>query len=214
MQGAGAREHIVPHTLLQDTNDDISEFVLPAENAHKACNQMLAKRYEHDFCQTIFHYSVSDPRAKKHTASKWRNLQRKLIYAANQFKKMRINGNRTEIALSATDKEAFEQCVRKIIKGLSFKQTGQYLDLNDEWSVRIIWSTLNMEHDQSAQAVVKDFLALFGTDPLLGNDMFKYRVKKVEDGLSSIWEFLFYERFPVYVFLVHKSERAGFKSFQ
>lgn len=210
----GAKEHIVPHTILRDTTDDISEFVLPAENVHETCNQMLAKKYEHDFCQIIFHYSASDSIAKKHTASKLRNLKRKLTYTANQFEKMRLNGDRVEIMLSATEKEAFEQCIQKIIKGLSFKQTGQFLDLGDEWFVRIIWSTLNVEHDPSAQTKVKEFLALLGSDPLIGNKVFKYRVKKVEDGLSSIWEFLFYERFPVYVFLVHKSERAGFKSLQ
>jgi hypothetical protein len=210
--GEGAREHIVPHTLLQDTADDISDFVLPVENAHETCNQMLAKKYEHDFCQTIFHYSANDPRAQKHVASKLRNLQRKLKYAANQFKKMRLNGNRTEIALSATDKEAFEQCIRKIIKGLSFKNSGQYLDLDDEWSVRIIWNTFNLEHDATAQEQVKSFLELFGNEPFNGNDVFKYRFRKVEDGLSSIWEFLFYDRFPVYAFLVHKNEKSGFKN--
>lgn len=207
IDGGGAREHIVPHTLLQDTTDDVSEFVLPAENAHKVCNQMLAKDYEHDFCQIVFHYSMGNPRAQKHSDSKRRNLERRLTYAANQFKQMRLNGNRTEIALSASDKKAFEECVKKIVKGLYFKDTNQYLDLEKEWSARIIWNTLNVEHDSTAQTQAKVFLEMLGGDPFKGNDVFKFRFKKVEDGLTSIWEFLFYDRFPVYVFLVHHSEK-------
>ncbi len=41
LEGEGAREHIVPKTLLQDVSDDVSDFILPAENAHEACNRAL-----------------------------------------------------------------------------------------------------------------------------------------------------------------------------
>ena len=46
-EGKGAREHIVPHTLLQDVTGDISEFIISAENSHEVCNKMLADTYEH-----------------------------------------------------------------------------------------------------------------------------------------------------------------------
>ncbi|HVY72694.1 MAG TPA: hypothetical protein VG984_01420 [Candidatus Paceibacterota bacterium] len=211
-EGKGAREHIVPHALLQDTTENVSGLVIPAENAHEVCNRMLADTYEHDFCQIIFHYSAGDPKAQKHSDSKKRNLERRLTYAANQFKKMRLKDGRTEIELSASDKNAFEECVKKIIKGLYFKQASQYLDLDKEWSIRIVWNTFNLEHDVTAQAQTKAFLELLGGDPLKGNDVFKFRFKKVDDGVSSIWEFLFYDRFPVYAFLIHETEKSGFKS--
>lgn len=213
-EGKGAREHIVPRTLLQDVTGDISEFVIPPENSHEACNKMLADTYEHDFCQTIFHYSLSDQNAKKHSESKVRNLKRKLVYAKNQFSKMRTDGNRTEIQLSASDKKTFEECIKKIMKGLYFKQVGQYLDLEGEYSIRIVWNTFNIEHDAIAQEQVKKFLELLGDQNFRGNDVFKFRFKKVEDGHSSLWEFLFYNRFPVYLFLVHKDERSGFRSLE
>jgi len=206
-EGGGAREHIVPRTLMQDVTGDISGFIIPSENSHEVCNKMLAGTYEHDFCQIIFHYSADDPKAKKHSDSKKRNLESKLTYATNQFKKMRLNGDRTEIALSASDKKAFEECVKKIIKGLYFKQGGQYLDLEDEYSVWIVWNTFNLEHDPIAQGQVKKFLELLGEGNFQGNDVFKFRSKRVEDSSSYIWEFLFYERFPVYLFLIHKNDR-------
>lgn len=212
LEGEGAREHIVSKTLLQDVTSDISDFVVPAENAHEVCNRMLANTYEHDFCQIIFHYSIDDQKAQLHNGSKKRNLERRLNYAANQFKKMRLNGNYTEIMLFDSDKKSFEECVKKIIKGLYFKDKKQYLDLEKEWFLRIIWNTINFESDATAQAQAEAFLELLGGDPYRGNDVFKFRFKGVESGLSSVWEFVFYDRFPVYAFLVHKSEKDGFRS--
>lgn len=214
LNGEGAREHVVPHTLLQDITDGVGDLVIPAENAHKSCNKMLADTYEHDFCQIIFHYSIGDPKAQKHSDSKKRNLERRLTYAANQSKKMRLNGGRTEIELTASDKKAFEECIKKIVKGLFFKEYDQYLNLEDEWSLRIVWNTFNLEHDSVAQGQVKAFLELLGNEPFQGNDVFKFRFKKVDDGASSVWEFLFYNRFPVYLFLIHKDERAGFRGLE
>lgn len=212
LDGEGMREHIVPKTLLQDVSDDVSDFILPAVNAHKVCNKTLGDNYEHDFCQIIFHYSADDPRAAKHIASKVRNLERCKRYAWNQFRKMRTDGYRTEIQLSTSDKKAFEECVKKIVKGLYFKQVGRYLDLEGEYSARIVWNTFNVEHDVVTREQVKKFLGLLGSQNFLGNDVFKFRFKKIENGNSSLWEFLFYNRFPIYLFLIHKDESSGFRS--
>jgi hypothetical protein len=206
-EGQGAREHIVPATLLQDVSGDISDFVIPKENAHQSCNQMLGRSYEHDFCQLIFHYSFGDPKAQKHNDSKIRNLQRMLNYAANQFARMQQKGNHTQITLSDNDKKSFEESIKKILKGLYFKKFNQYLDLEDEYSIRIIWNTLNIEHDRSAKEQVKQFLALLNDEPFQGNEVFKFRFKKTQDASSYIWEFVFYDRFPVYVFLIHKNDK-------
>lgn len=214
LNGEGAREHIIPRTLLQDVADDVGDLVIPAENAHRACNKTLADTYEHDFCQIIFHYSIGDPKAQKHSDSKKRNLERQLTYAENQFKKMRLNGGRTEIELTISDKKAFEECIKKIIKGLYFKEKGRYLDLQDEWSLRTVWNTFNIEHDSTAWTQAKAFLELLGAESFKGNDVFKFRSKKVNDGASSVWEFLFYDRFPVYLLLIHKDEKAGFNGIE
>lgn len=212
-EGQGAREHIVPFTLLQDVIGDTSDLIVPKENAHSSCNQMLGNTYEHDFCQIIFHHSFGDSKAQKHNHSKIRNLEERLRYAANQFTKMRQSAGRTEITLTENDKKAFEECIKKILKGLYFKKFGQYLDLKDEYSVRIVWNTINVEHDPTAAEQTKMFLELLNDEPLQGNEVFKFRFKKTEDGSSYVWEFVFYDRFPVYMFLIHRDDRAGFKSF-
>jgi hypothetical protein len=54
------------------------------------------------------------------------------------------------------------------------------------------------------------FLQLLGGDAFQGNDVFKYRLKKVDDGLSSVWEFLFYDRFPGYVFFDSREREEWF----
>src|ERR1035437_11121342 len=124
LEGEGAREHIVPKTLLQDVEDDISNFIISAENAHEICNKALGDNFEHNFCQIIFHYSAGDPRAAKHTTSKIRNLKRRIRYAWNQFGKMRNVGNGVMIGLDATDKKSFEMITKKILKGFYFKREG------------------------------------------------------------------------------------------
>jgi hypothetical protein len=116
--------------------------------------------------------------------------------------------------LTASDKKAFEECIKKIIKGLYFKENGQYLDLEREWTAKVVWNTFNLEHDATAQNQVKLFLEMLGSDPFQGNDVFKFRFKKVENGQSSVWEFLFYDRFPVYAFLIHKDEKQGFRGLE
>ena len=214
-EGEGAREHIVPKTLLQDFSGDISEFVLPAENAHKACNKLLGDDYEHDFCQIIFHYSAGDPRAAKHTASKIRNLKRRIRYAWNQFGKMRKVGDGVMIGLDAKDKKSFETIIKKILKGIYLKRGGKYLDTDDEYTVKIVWSTLNLEKDGASANQVKAFLGMLNSLPFSGNSVFEYRSAKAADSVdTSLWEFLFYHRFPVYLFLVHKNDQSDFKNLE
>ncbi len=211
----GAREHIVPKTLLQDFSGDISEFVLPAENAHKVCNKSLGDNYEHDFCQIIFHYSAGDARAAKHTASKIRNLKRRLRYAWNQFGKMRKVGDGVMIGLDATDKKSFEMIIKKILKGLYFKREGKYLDTDNEYVVKIVWSTFNLERVEAAANQTKIFLTMLNSLPFSGNSVFEYRFAKATGSVdTSLWEFLFYHRFPVYLFLVHKNDKNGFKNLE
>lgn len=213
--GEGAREHIIPETLLQDDSSDHSEFILPAENAHKVCNKALGDNYEHDFCQIIFHYSAGDPRAAKHTASKVRNLKRRIRYAWNQFRKMRNVGDGVIIRLDAKDKKAFETIIKKILKGIYFKREGKYLDTDDEYTVKIVWSTLNLEKNGASANQVKAFLEMLNSLRFSGNSVFEYRFAKATGSVdTSLWEFLFYHRFPVYLFLVHKNDKDGFKDLE
>lgn len=205
--GDGAREHIIPRTLLQDVSGDTSEFIIPAENSHEKCNHDLAHKYEHDFCQIIFHYSYDDPKARKHCESKIRNLERRMVYASHQFKKMRKRENCTEIELSAVDKRAFEECIKKIIKGLFFKKIGRYLDLDNEYSFGIVWGTLNREYDNDALEQAKKFSELLGDEAFRGNNVFKFRFKQIVDGQSFLWELVFYDRFPAYAVLFYKDEK-------
>ena len=127
--GEGSREHIILKVLLKDVDGDWSDFIIPKENAHQKCNKFLADNYEHDFCQIIFYYSFGDKKAIKHNESKKRNLKERINYAKNQFKKMKMADNRTEIQISQQEKIAFEECIKKIIKGLFLKNRGKYLDL-------------------------------------------------------------------------------------
>ena len=215
LEGEGAREHIVPKTLLQDVPDDVSGFILPAENAHKACNKLLGDNYEHDFCQIIFHYSAGDPRAAKHTASKIRNLKRRIRYAWNQFGKMRNVGDGVMIGLDAKDKKSFEAIIKKILKGIYFKREGKYLDTDSEYTVKIVWSTLNLEKDGASANQTKSFVEMLKDIPFVGNSVFEYRFAKATGSVdTSLWEFLFYHRFPVYLFLVHKNDKSGFKNLE
>ena len=208
----GAKEHIVPKALLKDvaSDVDISEFIIPAENVHKICNQTLGNKYEHDFCQILFHYSLGDQKAHKHNESKVRNLKRNLIYAKNQFNRMRRTEAVTVISLTSSEKKAFEECIKKILKGIYFKVFDQYLDLGEEFFLKINLNTFNIEHDSVAREQVKEIASLFGQKGFKGNEVFKYRLNKVENRPSSVWEFLFYDRFPVYMFLIHKSDKEGF----
>lgn len=211
--GEGNREHLVPKTILQDAGVDISEFIALA---HKSCNSFLADNYEHDFCQIIFHYAAGDPRAAKHTASKLRNLKRHLRYAWNQFRKMRTAGNMTIVDLDEKEKSSFEMIIKKILKGLYFKLNGKYLDTDNEYIVKIVWSTLNLEKDEAAANQTKMLLSVLNGAVFAGNSVFEYRFKKADDSteMTSVWEFLFYHRFPVYLFLVHKNDKEGFKNLE
>lgn len=215
LDGEGAREHIVPKTLLQDFYGDISEFVLPAENAHKMCNKLLGDNYEPDFCQMIFHYSAGDARAAKHTASKIRNLKRCVHYAWNQFGKMQKVGNGVMIDLDKKDKESFEMIIKKILKGLYLKQTRKFLDIDNEYAVKIVWNTLNIEKDEVSVNQTKSFLEMLNSIPLSGNSVFEYRLAKASGSVdTSLWELLFYHKFPVYLFVVHKDDKGGFKNLE
>ncbi len=215
LENEGAREHIIPKTLLRDVSGDTSEFILPAENAHTACNKVLGDNYEHDFCQIIFHYSAGDPRAAKHTASKIRNLKYRIRYAWNQFRKMRKTGNGVMIGLDTKDKESFETIIKKILKGLYFKREGKFLDTDDEYVVKIVWSTLNLEKDEASANQTKLFLEMLNNIPFSGNSVFEYRFAKATGSVdTSLWELLFYHRFPIYLFLIHKSDKSGFKNLE
>ncbi len=213
LDSEGAREHIVPWTLLQDVSGDISEFILPAENAHGTCNKTLGNNYEHDFCQIVFHYSASDPRAAKHTASKIKNLKRCIHYAWNQFRKMQKVGNTVMIDLDPKDKESFEMIIKKILKGLYFKRMGRFLDTDDEYIVKIVWNTLNLEKDQVSANQVELFLRKLNNVPSSGNSVFEYRFVRTTDSVdTSLWELLFYKRFHVYLFVIHKDDASGFSN--
>lgn len=215
LNGEGAREHIVPRTLLQDVHGDISEFILPAENAHAICNKALGDNHEHDFCQIIFHYSAGDPRAAEHTASKIKNLKYHIRYAWNQFRKMRKVSNGVMIDLDTKEKESFETIIKKILKGLYFKREGKFLDTDDEYIVKTVWSTLNLEKDRASADQTKLFLEMLNGIPYSGNSVFEYRFAKATGSVNtSLWELLFYHRFPVYLLLVHKNDKSGFKNLE
>lgn len=213
--GEGAREHIVPKTILQDASGDISDFILPAKNAHMACNKALGNNYEHDFCQIVFYYSAGDSRAAKHTASKVRNLQHCINYARNQFRKMQKVEKGVLVSLGTKDKESFEITIKKILKGLYLKREGKFLDTDNKYTVKIVWSTLNLEKDGASAAQTKLFLEMLNNISFSGNSVFEYRFAKATDGVdTSLWELLFYHRFPIYLFLVHKDDKSGFKNLE
>ena len=119
---------------------------------------------------------------------------------------MRKVDGRTEIRILDSEKTAFEMCVRKIIKGLFFKKFEQYLDLEQEYSAAIDCITFNIEYDTGAQIKVAEYLKFLNDQQFRGNDVFKYRFKHCEGGVSSLWEILFYDRFPIYIVLMQKDE--------
>ncbi len=48
-----------------------------------------------------------------------------------------------------------------------------------------------------------------------GNSVFEYRFAKATDSFdTSLWELLFYHRFPVYLFLIHKNDKGGFNNLE
>jgi len=210
LDGEGSREHLVPRTILQDSKSNISNFIIPKTNAHKNCNSFLAENYEHDFCQILFHYSFDDKMATKHNKSKIRNLKRRLNYAKNQFSKMKKFNDRTVIKISKTERNSFEKIIEKIIKGLYLKNKNRYLDIGREFSLEIVWNTLNLEYNKQAEDQVKIFLKLINDQKFIGNDITKYRFKKTVDGESYFWEIVFYNRFPVYIFLINKNDKHIF----
>jgi len=210
LDNEGSREHLVPRTILQDSKSDISNFIIPKTNAHELCNSFLAEKYEHDFCQILFHYSFGDQRAAKHNQAKIRNLKRRLQYTKNQFSKMKKINSRTEIKISKKEKIAFKKIIEKIIKGLYFINKNHYLDTEREFSLKTIWNTLNIEHDEQSKNQVKIFLEQLNDQEFIGNDIVKYRFKKAVDGDSYIWEILFYDRFPIYSFLFNKNDKHIF----
>ncbi len=116
--GKGAREHIVPKTLFQDTDSDLSHFIISKENSHRECNKKLGDKHEHDFCQVIFYYSFNHPNAKKHNDSKKRNLKTRLSYASKQFSQMKLLPNALQIEIPEEVKNNFTKVIEKIIKGL------------------------------------------------------------------------------------------------
>ena len=110
----------------------------------------------------------------------------------------------------------FEIIIKKILKGLYFKREGRFLDTDKEYTVKIVWSTINLERETGAANQVKAFLETLKGALFAGNTVFEYRSIKANDStkMTSLWEFLFYHRFPVYLFLVHKDDRAGFKNLE
>ena len=115
LTGKGAREHIVPKTLLKDVDGNWADFIISKENAHQKCNKFLADNYEHDFCQILFNYSIDDKNAQKHVESKKRNLKSRLEYAKNQFSKMKLVGNLTQVTMTEEEKNSFKEILLKII---------------------------------------------------------------------------------------------------
>jgi hypothetical protein len=212
LEGEGGKEHIVPETLLKDVEEDHTDFIIPKENAHAKCNNLLGNNYEHDFCQILFNYTVDDKNAKKHVASKTRNLKSKIEYAQKQFGKMKLVGNLTQVNISEQEKENFGRVLVKIIKGLFFINKKIFLDLEDEYSLQYDWSTFNLEHDEIARSKTSEYLKLISNRLFVGNKVFKYRFAETSDGKSSLWEFVFYNRFPAYVFLIHFNDKAVLKS--
>ena len=208
----GGKEHIVPKTLFKDINTDLSGFIIPKENAHKACNNSLGNNYEHDFCQILFNYTIEDPAAKKHVESKIKNLKSKTEYAANQFKKMKLVGNVTQVFMTEDEKNNFSKILIKIMKGLFFKQKSKFLDLEKEYSLQYDWSTFNLENDETAKSRTAEYLKLINNKQFIGNNVFKYRFSEVSDGNSSFWEFVFYGRLPAYIFLIHFGDKEGFSN--
>lgn len=207
LDSEGSREHLIPRTLLQDTNEDINCFVIPKENAHKKCNQFLGDNYEHAFCQILFHLTLDDKNAEKHVASKVRNLRLKTNYAQNEFKKMELVNNLTRISISENEKDSFEEMLKKITKGLFFKQNETFLDIENEYSLQYDWVPFNLECDELSRNRTKKYLQYINDQNFVGNDIFKYRFKKTVPGKSLLWEFLFYDRFPAYVFLMHSDDK-------
>ncbi|HCH59044.1 MAG: hypothetical protein UT66_C0040G0004 [candidate division CPR2 bacterium GW2011_GWC1_39_9] len=208
----GGREHIIPKTILQDSTGEISDFIIAKENSHAKCNKEIGDKYEHDFCQIISHYSIDEPKAKKHIESKISNLKQKPEYLRNQFSKMRKVGDKTEINFAGKELISFKKVVKKIIKGLYFKNTNQFLDIKNDYRVEIIWSTLNLEHLEVEKQKVISFLSQIGDVVPVGNNIFKYRFKKAVDGKSYVWELVFYDRFPIYCLLIHKDDLSSFTS--
>lgn len=205
--GEGAREHIIPMALLKDAQGNFDYLIIPKENAHKKCNKFIGDNYEHDFCQILFNYTIDEEKARKHIESKIRNLKSKMQYAKNQFGKMKLVNDLTQIKMLDRETNSFKEVLLKIIKGLYFKQKNIFLDLDNEYSLQYDWSTFNLEHDQLAKDKTAKYLKLINGQNFIGNDVFKYRFAKTNSGQSSFWELLFYGRFPAYIFLVHFNDK-------
>jgi len=209
----GSREHLVPYTILKDVPNDIdtSELIISRENSHKKCNKSLADNFEHDFCQMIFLYGANDRKAIKHNKSKVNNLEKKKRYLKNQFSKMSKKDGNTIYQPSVEEDESFNQVIRKIIKGLYLKNFNQFLDLEFSYKLEIDRETQNLERDLNARSKVIKFLKLINKEKFIGNDVFSYRFKKAIDGKSLIWELLFYKRFPINCYLIHRDDEYAFK---
>lgn len=207
----GAREHLVPRTILQDATIDISNLIISKENAHKKCNQYLANNFEHDFCQMVFFFGLDDKKAAKHNQSKITNLENKKIYVANQFKRMEKRNGNTVYHPTNEENNSFNKVIEKIVKGLFFKIFNDYLDLKSVYTLTIDREVQNIERVRVVKDKVVAFLKLINDIEFSGNDIFKYRYKKVEDGKSMIWELLLYNRFPIHCYLVHKDDEYAFE---
>lgn len=209
--GGGSREHIVPRTILQDATVDISDLIIGKTNAHTKCNKEIGDKHEHDFCQIIFHYSIDDTAARKHIMSKIDNLKRRPLYLRHQLSRMQKVNGRTEIGYSESEAISFEIVIQKILKGLYFKLFSTYLNLESEFRIEILWSTLNIEQLDTERNKVISILKIINNEVFSGNTVFKYRYKQAENAKSSIWELVFYDRFPIYCFLIHKDNEYAFK---
>lgn len=211
--GEGNREHLVPFTMLQDLDGttDTSNLILPKENVHKKCNKYLANNYEHDFCQMIFMYGFGDINATKHNLAKIKNLENKKIYLKNQFGRMKKSDGKTTYQPTVEEDNSFNQVVRKIVKGLYFKNNFKFLDLESTYTLEIDRDTQNLEKSESAKQKVIKFLNFINDIDFIGNEVFKYRYKQAVNGKSTIWELLFYNRFPIHCYLIHKEDEYAFK---
>ncbi len=207
LPGLGGREHLVPKAMLQDAlSVDLSDFIVSKKNSHKKCNNDIAAKYEHDFCQILFHSAFGDVNAEKHSQSKIRNLEYRPNYLLNQFRKIIVRTDSVAFILGDSEKKSFEQCIIKILKGLYFKHFSRYLDLSSEYKAKIIWSTINLERDSFQFENASRLSSLLGGVNFVGNVVFKFRFQKCRDSNSFFWEFCFYDRFPVYIYLINKDD--------
>ena len=189
----------------------ISNLIVQKDNAHKKCNTYLSDNYEHDFCQMIFMYGFGDKKATKHNLAKVKNLENKKLYLKNQFDRMKKSDGRTTYQPTVDEDNSFNQVVRKILKGLYFKNNLKFLDLESTYRLEIDRDTQNLEKSESAKQKVIKFLHFINDIVFIGNKVFKYRYKQAVDGKSIIWELCFYNRFPIHCYLIHKDDEYAFK---